>query len=110
MDCGLPGSSAHGIIQARILEWVVVPSSKGSSRPGDRIHVSYIGFFTTDRPGNTNVISIPIFLPLSPLRSVLLTVEKLIKCVLLKGRKIEIKSRKVGLFIVSENGKAEDWT
>ena len=26
------------------------------------------------------------------------------------GRKIEIKSRKVGLFIVSENGKAEDWT
>lgn len=40
----------------------------------------------------------------------LLIVEKLIKCVLLKGRKIEIKSRKVGLFIVSENGKAEDWT
>ena len=108
MDCSPPVSSVHGIIQARILEWVVVPSSRGSSWPGDRTHVSCTGFFTTDPPGNTNVISIPIFLPLSPLISVLLTVEKLIKRVLLKGREIEIKSRKVGLFIVSENRKAED--
>ena len=30
-DCSLPGSSVHGIIQARILEWVAMPSSKGSS-------------------------------------------------------------------------------
>ena len=33
MDCSPPGSSAHGILQARILEWVAMPSSKGSSRP-----------------------------------------------------------------------------
>ena len=30
-DCSPPGSSVHGILQARILEWVVLPSSRGSS-------------------------------------------------------------------------------
>ena len=35
MDCNLPGSSVHGILQARILERVTMPSSRGSSRPGD---------------------------------------------------------------------------
>ena len=33
MDCSPPGSSAHGILQARILEWVAMPFSRGSSRP-----------------------------------------------------------------------------
>ena len=33
MDCSPPGSSVHGILQARILEWVAVPSSRGSSQP-----------------------------------------------------------------------------
>ena len=33
MNCSLPGSSAHGIFQARILEWVAMPSSRGSSWP-----------------------------------------------------------------------------
>ena len=32
MDCSLPGSSAMGILQARILDWVAVPSSRGSSQ------------------------------------------------------------------------------
>ena len=36
MDCRLPGSSLHGILQTRILEWVAVPSSKGSSWPRDQ--------------------------------------------------------------------------
>ena len=31
MDCSLPGSSVHGILQARILEWVVIPFSRGPS-------------------------------------------------------------------------------
>ena len=31
MDCSSPGSSAHGILQARILEWVAIPFSKGPS-------------------------------------------------------------------------------
>ena len=39
VDCSPPDSSVHGILQARILEWVAVPSSRGSSRPRDRIWV-----------------------------------------------------------------------
>ena len=31
MDCSLPGSSIHGVFQARVLEWVAISSSKGSS-------------------------------------------------------------------------------
>ena len=37
MDCSPPGSSVHGISQARILEWVAISFSRGSSRPRDRI-------------------------------------------------------------------------
>ena len=48
LDCSLPGSSAHGISQARILERVDTASSRGSARPRDRTCVSCIagGFFT----------------------------------------------------------------
>ena len=42
VDCSPPGSSAHGILQARILEWVAMPSSRGSSKPRDLSHVSYV--------------------------------------------------------------------
>ena len=34
LDCSLPGSSVDGILQARILEWVAILFSRGSSRPG----------------------------------------------------------------------------
>ena len=34
MDCSPPGSSVHGILQARILEWVAIPFSRRSSHPG----------------------------------------------------------------------------
>ena len=43
MNCSLPGSSVHGIFQARILEWVAIFSFRGSSQPRDRTHASYIG-------------------------------------------------------------------
>ena len=48
MDCSPPGSSVHGILQARILAWVARPFSRGSSRPRDQTQVSRIagGFFT----------------------------------------------------------------
>ena len=36
MHCSPRGSSVHGILQARILEWVAVPFSRGSSRPRDQ--------------------------------------------------------------------------
>ena len=42
MDCSLPGSSLHGILQARVLEWVAISFSRGSSRPRDRTRVSLI--------------------------------------------------------------------
>ena len=47
MDSSLPGSCVHGILQARILEWVAMPSSRESSQPRDRNLVSHIagGFF-----------------------------------------------------------------
>ena len=48
MDCSLPSSSVHGILQARILEWVAIPFFSGSSPARDRTLVSYIAgrFFT----------------------------------------------------------------
>ena len=47
-DCRLPDSSIHGILQARIVEWVAIPFSKGSSRPRNLTQVSCIAgrFFT----------------------------------------------------------------
>ena len=42
MDCSLPRSSDHGILQARILKWVAKPSSRGSSRLRDRTCISYV--------------------------------------------------------------------
>ena len=42
MDCRPVGSYVHGIIQARILEWVATSSSKGSSQSQDQTHVSYV--------------------------------------------------------------------
>ena len=40
MDCSLPDSSLHGILQARILEWVAISFSRGSSWPRDQTQVS----------------------------------------------------------------------
>ena len=49
MDYSLPGSSAHGILQARILEWVAISFSRGSFQPRNRTWVSCIvGRFFTD--------------------------------------------------------------
>ena len=48
VDCRPPGSSVHGFLQARILEWVDIPFSRGSSQPRDWTQVSCIagGFLT----------------------------------------------------------------
>ena len=42
VDCSLPGSPVHGILQARVLEWGAIAFSRGSSRPRDRTQVSCI--------------------------------------------------------------------
>ena len=45
MDCSPPGSSIHGILQARIVEWITISFSRGSSRPRDQTRVSCIAGF-----------------------------------------------------------------
>ena len=42
MDCSPPGSSIHGIFQARVLEWVATAFSRGSSQPRDRTRASRV--------------------------------------------------------------------
>ena len=42
MDCSTSGSSVYGIFQARILEWVAISFSRGSSRPRDQTHISCV--------------------------------------------------------------------
>ena len=56
IDCSLPDSSVHGTLKARILEWVAMPSSRGSFWPRDRTHISFGSciagsFFTTEPLG-----------------------------------------------------------
>ena len=53
MDCSLPGSSVHGVLQARILKWIAIPFFRKSSRPSDRTwvrqilyHLSHQGSYT----------------------------------------------------------------
>ena len=60
VDYSLPGSSVYGILQARILEWVAMPSSRVSSLPRDRTQVSCGScvagrFFTAEPPGKPNI-------------------------------------------------------
>ena len=43
IDCSPPGSSVHGTLKARMLAWDAMPSSRASSRPRDRTHVSWTG-------------------------------------------------------------------
>ena len=44
MDCSMPGSSVHGILQARILEWVAISFSRGSSWPRDQTSISFVSW------------------------------------------------------------------
>ena len=59
MDCSLPGSSVYGIFQARMLEWVAISFSTGSSWPRDQTHVSSLasGIFITKPPGKPYLLT-----------------------------------------------------
>ena len=56
VDCSPSGSSVHGILQARVLEWVAISFSRGSSRPRDRTQVSRIAAdaLTSEPPGKVD--------------------------------------------------------
>ena len=64
MDCNLPGSSIHGILQARILEWVAISFSRGSSWPRDWTQVSCIAGrcfnLWATREAQNNISIVPI--------------------------------------------------
>ena len=55
VDCSPPGSSVHGILQARTLEWLVIFFPTGSSRPRDRTHIS--GLAVDSLPVSHSLIS-----------------------------------------------------
>ena len=69
MDCSPPGSSVHGILQARILEWVAIPCSRGSSQPIHPFKADSLPAKAPGKPKNTGVSS------LSLLRWIFLTQE-----------------------------------
>ena len=48
VDCSPPGSSVHGVLQARILEQVAMLSSRGSSQPRDQTHMSCVSLIATN--------------------------------------------------------------
>ena len=58
MDCSLRGSSIHGIFQARVLEWVAISFSRGSSQSRDGTWVFCLAgeFFTTDSSGKSLIM------------------------------------------------------
>ena len=63
MDCSSSGSSVHGVSQARILEWVAISFSRGSSRPRDQTFISCVsciagGFFTCWATGEAPHVSV----------------------------------------------------
>ena len=71
MDCSLPGSSVHGILQARTLEWVAFPFSSGSSQHRDQTQVSalqadYLPSELPGKPKNTGVGSLSLLQGLFP--------------------------------------------
>ena len=64
MDCNLPGSSVHGIFQARILECIAISFSRGSSWLRDLVSPALTGwFFTTAPPGNLTCMLYDLAIP-----------------------------------------------
>ena len=58
LDYSPPGFSVHGILQARILEWVVIPFSRGSSQPRDWAWISYIAGLPGSSAGKESACSV----------------------------------------------------
>ena len=93
MDCSPPGSSLHGILQARILKWVSRPSSRESSQPGDQTHISLspalqAGSFLIVPPGK----------PISPACTSWLNLRSQIQLLM---EQLVFKTQKVFTFITS---------
>ena len=66
MDCSQPGSSVHGIFQARILEWVAISSSRGSSWPRAETSVSRGPCISRQLLFTTEPTGMPTLVPMNP--------------------------------------------
>ena len=64
MDCSPPGSTVHGILQARLPEWVVISSSRASSQPRDQTHIFCIGRWILFLPLSN--LEAPLYIVLVP--------------------------------------------
>ena len=58
MDCSQPGSSVHGILQARVLGWLSIPFSRGSSQPRDRLNLGPLHYRHLSHQGSPNRFSL----------------------------------------------------
>ena len=88
MDCNPPGSSLHGILQARILELVAISFCKGSSWHRDQIHISCVsctagGFLTTWAIRETHSPPLPFQLILDCMK-----LQKTLDCILLVSHQL----------------------
>ena len=92
MDCSLPGSSVHGILQARILKWVAISFFRGSSQPRDWTRVSCIaGRFSTTEP------------PWKPL----VTIQSSLQCLIVNLDEL-IEAQQNDEIVLGSHGKAEN--
>ena len=64
--CSSPGPSVHGTLQARILEWVAISSSRGSPQPGDRTFISYVSCIDRRVLYHESHLGSPLKVPQSP--------------------------------------------
>ena len=58
MNCSPSGFSAHGILLARILEWIAIPFSKGSFQPRDQTWISFTDSLPSELPGKPHYYTI----------------------------------------------------
>ena len=106
MDCSLPGSTLHGILQARVLEWVAISFSRGSSQPRDRTRVSRIlgrrfNLWATREVSNFNflrnfhtvfIVVPPIYIPTNRAQMFpFLHIRANIRCIMEKAREFQKK-------------------
>ena len=80
MDCSLPGSSVHGVLQARILEWVTMSFSRGSSWPRDWTQVTRIAgrLFTVWATWEAHILHIMIYITYR----VFILFQRITKCII----------------------------
>ena len=92
MDCSPPGSSIHEIFQARILEWVAISSSRGTSQPMDQTSISCRSFIT----GKFIITEPPVRVPWTARRSNQLILKEISPGCSLEGLMLKLKLQYFG--------------